>query len=412
MLQIVGGIIAFIIAIYGFKSVSGKVNGPFQFLVVLTVANATYYTSEMPGMSLIVLFLFWLIIVHSKKSCYQLEHCTVYVLFLIWVLFGLMFTTNVIKGLLMFLKYFLPLIFYIVFSITFIQEESIIKYFDKIVKFTPLYLLLGVLGAITGNFFIANPYFTMNIFAIPVVLYLSRNHSKKYLFLMFLFLIPPILLTKRTPLLGIGLSVILLLVLNKGLKALFSVIAVLALSITIVFYIPEFRNKIFFNADTITLSDLKDLAEISEQVNTNGRSYFWGQLIDNVYKNNEIMGAGTGAVKDYIQSPRNPDRDSFLLVHNDFLLLLCENGLIGIALFSLFLITIIFRIIKHSKSKVPIVKNMSYGMLVMLVTIICHLYFENCLNTFNFCVFFAFYALFIRVIKLHKRNHSVQVSLA
>lgn len=412
MQQIIGGIIALIISLFGLFHLNRGMVGVKQFLVVITLANATYYTSEMPGMSLIVLFLLGLVLVHSNRKGYQLEYCAIYIFFLLWVFIGLLYSTNLFKGFLMFLKYFLPLIFYIVFSITFTTEEDIIKYCDKIISFTPLFLALGVYGAVTDNFYIANPYFTMNIFAIPVVLYLSRNHSKKYLFLMFLFLIPPILLTKRTPLLGIGLSVILLLVLNKGLKALFSVIAVLAISITIVFYIPEFRNKIFFNADTITLNDLKDLAEISEQVNTNGRSYFWGQLIDNVYKNNEIMGAGTGAVKDYIQSPRNPDRDSFLLVHNDFLLLLCENGIIGIVLFTQFFITILFRIIKYSKSKVPIVKNMSYGMLVMLVTIICHLYFENCLNTFNFCIFFAFYALFNRVIKLHKHNPCVDISLA
>ena len=127
-------------------------------------------------------------------------------------------------------------------------------------------------------------------------------------------------------------------------------------------------------------------------------------MLDEFYTNNKYFGVGTGSAKHWIQSPSNIYRDSFTLTHNDFLLLLCESGIIGISIFVFSLLSILGKCIHYSRCENIKVKYQSYACLGMTMATICHLYLENCMNSFGFCILYLYYAMFSRQVVLYKKE--------
>ena len=106
-----------------------------------------------------------------------------------------------------------------------------------------------------------------------------------------------------------------------------------------------------------------------------------------------------------INSNKNEYKDTFALMHNDWLLVLCEMGLIGFSLLLLFILNILRKCIKYSASKYPMnLRLMSAACAGSVVSTMIHMFFENCLNSFVFSISFVFYALLNLIIRKYRYN--------
>lgn len=411
-LYVYGTIVFLIISLLGFSNIFRKRNVGWYLLLLMIVVSATTVSYEFPlNYILYLFFLFHILLLNRNKSGGQLNYCLLYLLFFIWSTFELLFSDSWIKGIGMLLKYLMPIMFYIAISKTILTRDMCMSFLDKIISFMPLYVFIALLAFLMGrNYFVSHTYFTMTIFVIPLILYYANyrpSNNKIYIIIYLLCYVTPILMTKRTPILGIGIGTVVFMLLKYKLKALIPMALIIVASISILLSIPSFREKVFY--DDFSLNTSSDVEDIGNNINTSGRSIFWAYLLEEVYEDNQIMGAGTGSVKAFIQSPKNENQRYFSLVHNDFLVILCENGLIGLSLFIAFLLRIMFRCFKYANSNNRDIKYMSFGCFSMLIATSCHMFFENCVNSLGLSMLFMFYALLNRLVSLDSNCKSIKV---
>jgi O-antigen ligase len=264
------------------------------------------------------------------------------------------------------------------------------------------WLLLLFSAASIFNRYLVFSYYGMSICTIPVFQYF-KTKKKKYVIHFLICLLPSFILVKRTPLLGIASSVMVFAILMYKWKALVPSILAIALGIFIILNIPSFRAKLFFNTDITSIQDIS--RNDVENVNMNGRIYFWGLVLDKFYSRSPIFGTGMGTVKAYLQSNQNEYKSTFSLMHNDWLLILCEQGLVGVILLMLFMIGILIKCIKYAANQYPKeLRLVSAACAGSVVSTAIHMFFENCMNSFVFSTTFVFYAILKTCIHEYSKN--------
>ena len=93
-----------------------------------------------------------------------------------------------------------------------------------------------------------------------------------------------------------------------------------------------------------------------DNINSNGRFAMWEWSLNKFYHGHELSGSGTGNLQETFYSLRHPF-GTIRIVHNDYVQILCDNGLIGIILFGgcfLFLILHCFTTFNNNSHHVGI----------------------------------------------------------
>ena len=353
-------------------------------------------------------FLLLIILILKKRdiSFSIFAPCFLYICFIIWSMMTLTYSAGFGKGIMMIVKYVFPLFIYALTLKAISSFESIKLFFNKLNKSLLFYLIIGIIAFFYGGQNTVQPYYGMSVVVIAFASYFVR-HSRKDLLYIILCIIPPVLVVKRTPLLGIALAGLFFLILRYKWKAIIPSVGGIILSVFLIFQIPQFKEKIFYSED-ITFTDLINNRQyVEENLNTNGRNVFWEYILINFYEPNKVLGCGSGTVKEFIQSDSNIYKANFLLVHNDWLVVLCENGIIGVCLLASFFLLIFFKCYRYSKSShPPLMRLMACICAGSLACTVVNMYFENCMNSFVYSTFFVFYAIFNFVIKEYRRNPS------
>lgn len=245
-------------------------------------------------------------------------------------------------------------------------------------------------------------YYGMAICIVPVYLYF-RTKKRKYIFLFLICLLPALLFVKRTPVLGIFASMMIFSMLMFKWKAIIPTILAVLLGMVVVLSIPSFREKVFYGNESIELRDIAESVDAVETVNMSGRHVFWNIALEKYFEKAPFWGAGQGTVKAYLQSDENEYKDSFSLMHNDWLLILCEQGLIGVSILIIFMIGVFRKCIEYSAKRYPKdLRLISAACAGSFASTIIHMFFENCMNTFVFSTSFVFYALFNFYLRRYK----------
>ena len=397
--------------IFGFIYISQeKKQVSINLLLLLVFGTSIGATSETPIISLLYLIILLYIILINPKQSNGLLACRWLLLYLAWMVIGLSYSSSLVKGIGMILKFLTPLLFYTAVYKSLKTQKDIDYFVEKIYFMMPFCLLLGVVGAILNNYAIAQVFFSMTTIMIPFILFNTKRKDKKYIYLIIFCIIPPLLYAKRTPLLGITLIFVSILFVRYRTRAIIPALVLSALLILSVFYIPFLKEKFFFDTD-VTVQDLKQGLNLYGNINTNGRSTFWKYVLDEIYSKNKFIGIGTGSLKHWIQSPSNTYNHSFQLTHNDLLLMLCEGGLVGVSIFALSVLAMLRKCIHYSESANKKVRVQSYACLGMTVATVCHMFFENCVNTFGFCMLYVYFAMFCKQVTIYKRevkqNHPI-----
>ena len=88
-----------------------------------------------------------------------------------------------------------------------------------------------------------------------------------------------------------------------------------------------------FKDDNVSIEQLQDGKITKENINSNARFAMWDFLTGKFYINHELQGAGTGSVQNYMYT--HYVFGGLQVPHNDYVQIMCDNGLIALVLYLL-----------------------------------------------------------------------------
>ena len=330
-----------------------------------------------------------------------------YILFIGFSIFSLTYSSNPIRGIPGVVMYVFPLLYYSLSKRALTAKSCVWRLFKRISLSSFFYVLICFVSFFLPEYFSVFSYYGMGICVIPALMLLKSKKKVYALFFVFC-LIPPLIFVKRTPLLGIAVAMMVFLSLIYKWKALIPSIVALIMSVALILSIPQFREKLFYGGEEMTVKDVRKSGNISENINMNGRTMFWAIVLDKYYEKSPYFGAGLGTVKSFLQSNKNDYREAFSLMHNDWLLVLCELGIVGVSLLLSFFIIVLRKCVKYSSRVYPIdLRFVSAACAGSAVSTMIHMFFENCTNSFIFSTFFVYYAILNYYITQYKRKRKL-----
>lgn len=361
-------------------------NRPLKLLSFFLVAYMLEYVEQAVLVWAVEMLLIFFLIRFNKIV---LTDCRWYWWFILFVCISLSYSQNPIRGIPGLFMYVMPLFYYSLASVAVKSVSDVSKLF-RYISNTTFFLL--ILGLPFYSHRMAYPYYGMAICSIPAFLYITTK-QKKYILPFIICILPALFWVKRTPLLGIAVGMMVFSFLLYRWKAVLPTIIALFVGITLIVSVPQFNEKMT-SGDSQT-SEREDPDDLDDVVNTNGRTAFWMLMIDKYYKPHPILGVGHGTVKAFLQSDQNEFKKEFPLMHNDWLLVLCEIGIVGTSLLLMFFINIIRKCIKYSsKTYSKELRFMSAVCAASVTSTMTHMFFENCMNSFVLSTCFVFCAIF------------------
>lgn len=318
-----------------------------------------------------------------------LKECRWYLMFFLFACLSLSYSSQPLRGVPGLFMYVLPLFYYALATVAIRSKSDVTKLFTYISNAT---FVLFILGLPFYPHRMAYPYYGMAICSIPAILYLTTK-KKIYVIQFLICLLPALFWVKRTPLLGIAVGMMVFALLLYRWRAIIPTVVAIMVALAMIVSIPQFREKMYGGEVQESSYDSSEID--TDNINTSGRFAFWQIMYDRFHRTAPILGVGQGTVKAYLQSDQNEFRDAFSLMHNDWLLLLCELGIIGTSFLLLFFLSMIWKCIKYSSFQYP--KDMRLIAVTCAASVfstMTHMFFENCMNSFVLSTCLAFCAIF------------------
>lgn len=263
-----------------------------------------------------------------------------FILFIVWEIWGLSYTPSTEFGFRMILKYIYPLLLALFASSVVRDKEIVLKSllsarwvaaFTILIYFVPILLPLFI-GVFWHPAALATHYIPMSM--ISLALYIYSNKKAKNLIFFVIFSLPCFIWVFRTDIMGLFVALSAFALIKYRLKAVPVVLLLGVLSVASLFYIPSIKAKMYYNPDEVSLSDFLTGNVDETNINTSGRGPMWEDCKRWFYEEHELIGSGTGRVQKYMYTEATGFRKGGQ-IHNDFLVLMCDNGLIGLSLYLL-----------------------------------------------------------------------------
>jgi len=322
-------------------------NGPEKF-ILFTALTGMFEVGPFSSLRLLV----WILVIiaaflYYKKIIKLNIVFIMYLLFLGWMILASVWAPSIEYSLRVFLKYLYPFLL-MLFVATYVQSTKLIFILIKLLileAFIFSIFLGGFMTHILGiwYFYFGGLFWPMATLAdfLSIGAALSfvmwwKTGEKKYLFLIGWFLFSDVLQSVRTGLLGISAVLVIGSFLRYKLVSLPYIFGAIALAISIILYVPQVKNKMFFNPSKV--QTVEDIIKADKQgnINTSMRSTMWSVLLNKFYKKNELIGSGTGAAQHYMYT--NFVFGGLKAVHSDYVQMLCDIGKIGLGLYIMFFI--------------------------------------------------------------------------
>lgn len=340
-------------------------DGPEMFWV-LTFSTGLLALSAPAGLDLMairlmVLEMFCLVGLFICKRSPQWSPAVIfYVLYIIWLVVGLSYTSTPGYGFRVILKYLYPLLIILFASAAVRDKEVFLKagvgarvvaLISIAVAFIPYIgrLFPGVFWYGTAR---AINYISMCVFSLA--LYYYTNEKKKNLLLCVLFMLPCFLWIFRTSIMGTTMALMTFFFFKYRLKSLPVILGIAFMVIIAIFTIPSLREKMFTNSDSVSIEQFQQGEISKDDINSNARFSMWEQLENRFYDGKELIGSGIGSVQHYMYS--NVVFGGLKVPHNDYVQMLCDSGIVGVVLYLLTVLTVIIHsfIIYQNNSDIAI----------------------------------------------------------
>ena len=263
-----------------------------------------------------------------------------YIAYIVWICITLIYCPSIEYGVRYILKYLYPLIIMIAAS-AIVRDEKVVlsaciwarrvAVISVFFSFSPF---LNRLKIVFDNTFWYATALTINYVTISVIsfgFYYFYGKDKKDLLLGILFVLPCILMVHRTGILAIFGAIAIFMFLKHKWISLPYIIAVAAIGLVIVFYVPSVHEKMFWK-DTnreLTIQDLRYGNITTDDIRYNGRKALWKMLSKEFYRGHEMTGSGIGSCQKFLYEYPGTIKQP----HNDYVQLLCDTGRIGAFLY-------------------------------------------------------------------------------
>lgn len=329
-----------------------------MYFVIFTVCTAPIFLGSLSLLKYGLWFATMLALLFVGKVRIKFEFMTVmYSIFFLWLCVTMTYTPVPRDGAMMLIKYALPMLF-LWLGYSALHNEKDLIVFLKVVnlvacvycmfiggqgsKLMPwLYyrVFMGVFGT-----YAAFADFLTSVFIVPILLYWLTK-EKKYIFCVLWMVLSTVLESVRTGMGGMMLVFVIALLLKDKAKSLPGLAFAGAMFLSVVLFVPSVNEKFFGeDAGTVSASDIVQGDAMSlYNIEMSGREYVWQRVKDNCYYGNETFGGGLGTsgrfMKDYGEA-----NQGLVMMHNDYLQIICDTGHIGILLLTIFYIVVIFKV--------------------------------------------------------------------
>ena len=396
-----------------------------MYFVIFTVCTAPFFLASLSLLKYGLWFAIVLLLLFTGKIRAKFEAITVtYIIFFLWLCYTMTYTTVPRDGVMMLIKYSLPMLFLWLGYSAMNNEKDLIIFLKVVNTVACIYcIFIGGLGwklmpGLYYNVFMG-PFYTYSgftnyltsIFIIPILLYWLTK-EKKYIFCALWMVLSTILYSVRTGMGAMMLVFAFAMVLRYKIKAIPSLLFAGALFIGVILFVPSVNKKFFGdNAGQITATDIVQGDALSlDNIEMSGREFMWQRVKDNCYYGNETFGGGLGTsgrfVKDYGRT-----HNTLEVMHNDYLQIICDTGLVGITLLSIFYIMVMLKVMYHvmARRSTALVKYTGIMALTSIVGIGFSMYFDNVVsNSMQSMVMpYFFLGFFLKALDLEKREIAI-----
>ena len=316
-------------------------DGPERFWV-LTFATGLIALSAPGGLDLmairlLILEIFFIIglFIIDKKPIWNTTSI-LYVVFIIWLLIGLFYTSAPDYGIRVILKYIYPLLVMLFASAAVKDGEVFLKagqWARTVALISLAFSFIPLIGRLNPGVFWygtarAINYISICIFSLS--LFYFTDEKRKNLLYSLLFLAPCFIWVFRTSIMGSLIAIMTFFFFKYRVKSLPFIVGILVIGIVAVFSIPNLKEKMF-NDTNVTIEQFQEGKITKEDINSNARFAMWEHLESKFYDNHKLTGSGTGSVQNYMYS--NFIFGGLKVPHSDFVQMMCDNGLIALILY-------------------------------------------------------------------------------
>lgn len=168
----------------------------------------------------------------------------------------------------------------------------------------------------------------------------------------------------------------------------------------------------FIDPDKANIVDYMTFNIDENNVQTNMRKFMWEDATKRFYNGHELVGSGTGRVQTFFYTEATDARKGGQL-HNDFLVLRCDNGQIGFWLFILSYVAILLHCIQlYHRSPHDIVRIAALLSGSSLIGVFVTMFSDNTLSYSMVTLSFpwGFYGMTLGLNKRYKDEYNSQLS--
>ena len=394
-----------------------------MYFVIFTVCTAPIFLGSLSLLKYGLWFVAMLALLFVGKVRIKFEFMTVmYSIFFLWLCYTMTYTTVPRDGAMMLIKYFLPMLF-LWLGYSGLRNEKDLIIFLKVVNMVACVycMFIGGQGAklmtwlyyhvfmgVFGTYAAFADYLTA-VFIVPILLYWLTK-EKKYIYCALWMVLSTVLESVRTGMGGMLLVFVIALLLKDKVKSLPGLAVAGAMFLGVVLFVPSVNEKFFGeDAGTVSATDIVQGDALSmENIETSGRESTWELILDEFYRGHELKGSGLSMSKSYLLNAFLEKEIGVGLIHNDYVQLLADTGIIGVSLLVLFYISVILSVVRNVllRRSTTLVKLTGIMALSSMAGIAFCMYFDNVVsNSMQSMVMpYIYIGLFLKALDLEKRR--------
>ena len=331
-----------------------------MYFAIFTVCTAPMFLTSLSLLKYGLWFVTILLLVIGNRVRMKLETVMIlYLVFFCWLALTMTWTTAPRDGYMMLIKYFIPILF-LWLGYSSLRNEKDLVVFLKAVNFVaciycfiiggfanifipPLYVLLMDVFTTYAGF----SCFLISVFIVPILLYWLTK-DKKYIYCALWLLLSPVLQSVRTGIGGMMLVFCMAVYLRYKQRSIPALLLAGTMFLCVVLFVPSVNQKFFGeNAGTVTGGDIVQGGALSlDNIEMSGRDFLWENVKNNCFYGNETFGGGLGTSGRFMKNYGKATQ-GLTMMHNDYLQIICDTGLVGISLLTIFYLAFIIKVIAH-----------------------------------------------------------------
>lgn len=145
-------------------------------------------------------------------------------------------------------------------------------------------------------------------------------------------------------------------------------------------FLPWVQQNTFYNAENVTFDDILRGEVETSNINSSGRFVMWEGLLGRFYHPDPLVGSGLGTVQDHLYTASALDR-GLAVAHSDYVVLLCDTGIIGLILYLAAAISAIGVAARYLSTRMPMECRAAAALVVCsFLTCLCATAFDNVFN--------------------------------